>query len=153
MSDVKFIIIVDTAQYAGNFERELCAYASGQIGECSVGRDEVDEEMPNFEWWEDNVEHQPDENGCYRPVEIYPNPRWTNDGYGNHTLLKEGEARAFVAYNSIAIALSELPTSEIWAQFKQRAKEFCCRKGITIEGFRWVKEDTVTTTIFEELEA
>lgn len=35
----KYILVADTNQYAGNFERELCAYITGQYGECSVGAD------------------------------------------------------------------------------------------------------------------
>ena len=31
--------IIDTDQYAGNFERELCAWTTGQIGECEVGKE------------------------------------------------------------------------------------------------------------------
>jgi len=29
--------IIDTDQYAGNFEREMCAYLTGTVGECGVG--------------------------------------------------------------------------------------------------------------------
>jgi hypothetical protein len=32
-----YIFVVDTEEYAGNFEREMCAYATGMTGECGVG--------------------------------------------------------------------------------------------------------------------
>ena len=35
--------VIDTKQYAGNFEREMCAHITGHIGECEVGRDMVQE--------------------------------------------------------------------------------------------------------------
>lgn len=76
-------VIVDTNKYSGNFEREMCAYATGQIGECGVGEDEVDENMPHAKWWEEHVIHQEDE-GCYRPVALSATPGYINDGMGGH---------------------------------------------------------------------
>ncbi|KKK83825.1 hypothetical protein LCGC14_2789530, partial [marine sediment metagenome] len=32
-----WIFIIDTDSYAGNFEREMCAYITGRVGECGVG--------------------------------------------------------------------------------------------------------------------
>lgn len=78
-------IIVDTDKYSGNFEREMCAYATGQVGECGVGDNIAAEELPNIvhaDWWEDNVRQQYD--GCARPVGIYPTPGFINDGMGGH---------------------------------------------------------------------
>ena len=31
------MIIIDTDTYAGNFERELCAYVTGIVRDCEVG--------------------------------------------------------------------------------------------------------------------
>jgi hypothetical protein len=76
-------VIVDTNKYAGNFEREMCAYATGQVGECEVGSEEVDENMPHAKWWEKHVIHQEDE-GCYRPVALSATPGYINDGMGGH---------------------------------------------------------------------
>ncbi len=33
-----YLFVIDTDTYAGNFEREMCAYVTGQIGECEVSR-------------------------------------------------------------------------------------------------------------------
>jgi hypothetical protein len=85
----KWAVIIDTNKYAGNFERELCAYCTGIIGECEVGDDLV----PSFQeyiktiGWKENkfeevVAQVADDHGCERPVSIYPNPRWFNNGVG-----------------------------------------------------------------------
>ena len=34
--------IIDTEQYSGNFERELCAYMTGQIGGCEKGLEDAE---------------------------------------------------------------------------------------------------------------
>lgn len=76
-------IIVDTNKYSGNFEREMCAFATAQVGECGVGEDEVDEAHTYASWWEQHIELVPD-NGCWRPVAISPTPGFINDGMGGH---------------------------------------------------------------------
>lgn len=79
-----FAFIIDTDSYAGNFERELCAYITGHIGDCGVGevnaarfKDEVGEPF-------ENVTVEADDHGCCRPVTICPTPGWFNDGMGSH---------------------------------------------------------------------
>ena len=65
----KHSFIIDTNEYAGNFEREMCAYVTGQIGECGVGSEYVEKGIPEqFE----NIINMPDDNGCYRPVTCFP---------------------------------------------------------------------------------
>lgn len=85
----KWQFVIDTNQYAGNFEREMCAYITGCIGDCEVGEEFA--ELARKELSEDQLEafdsaiiNVPDEHGCARPVEIVPNPNWWNDGNGNH---------------------------------------------------------------------
>lgn len=86
----KWIFVIDTEHYAGNFERELTSYITGQVGECGVGDDmaklyqsEVDEkDHDKFDGW---LDHRPDEDdGCCRPCAIYPTPGWFNHGMGEH---------------------------------------------------------------------
>ena len=97
-----FGLVIQTDQYAGNFERELCAYVTGHIGECQVGKDLVD---PTIEEMFDGVILQiPDDHGCYRPVSIY-------DGDGSK-------------YNSLVIFFEERPTKEMIDIIKERAKTF-----------------------------
>lgn len=82
-----FILCLDTDQYAGNFERETTAYATGVIGECGVGEDLVSdfEEEVDFEVAEglQNKIAQREDRGCSRPCAIQPTPGWVNDGLGN----------------------------------------------------------------------
>lgn len=40
-----YSIVIKTNQYAGNFERELCAHLTGIVGECEVGEEYVDESI------------------------------------------------------------------------------------------------------------
>lgn len=58
---------IKTDSYAGNFEREMCAYVTGQIGECEVGEEFVDDNIRNLF---SNVMDLPDDHGCYRPVSL-----------------------------------------------------------------------------------
>ena len=85
----EFTFIIDTEQYAGSFEREMCAYVTGQIGECGVGDDmqevalaELDDESST--WFDNHVASHPDDSGCRRPTAIHPTPGWFNSGMGGH---------------------------------------------------------------------
>lgn len=126
-----FKIVIDTEQYSGNFEREMCAYITGQIGECSVGNDwvrEYSETIKHLDWWEEHILQRPDdrEHPCYRPVAIYPTVGWYNDGYGGH--LKETGADVksrYPAYMSVAIFTDKLPPDAVLIELTERAREFC----------------------------
>jgi hypothetical protein len=89
-----WIFVIDTDTYGGNFERELTAYITGQVGECEVGNEmaelykkEVGKRGLNM--FEDLLEHRADEDGCHRPCTIYPTSGWFNHGMGGN--FKEGE--------------------------------------------------------------
>lgn len=84
--DARIIFCVDTDTYAGSFERELCAYMTGILGECEVGEESKKlYEEDGHEPLEDLVDpYVPDDHGCRRPVSIHPTPGWFNDGAGNH---------------------------------------------------------------------
>jgi hypothetical protein len=151
-----YLFIIDTNKYAGNFEREMCAYITGQIGECEVGdeqaelaKKEIPEEVAQLE---ELVESIPDEHGCARPVAIFPNPRYGNNGYGGQKLLndKNQEQFPFPAYNSIAIYFNSIPNSKLLDIMKKRAKEIGAKgigtkkfeEQIEIEGFRLLEKRT-----------
>lgn len=75
-------VIIHTNKYAGNFEREMCAYITGHIGDCGVGSNLVDEKYtPMFEPYILQIDEE--NTGCKRPVKIYPNPRYANNGLGH----------------------------------------------------------------------
>ena len=96
-----YLFVIDTDSYAGSFEREMCAYVTGQYGECEVGKETAESvirEGPNFFGrLEDLVKHVPDEHGCHRPASIFPTPGWFNHGMGGH--FRDGqEKEALVDY-------------------------------------------------------
>jgi hypothetical protein len=93
-----FTFVINTEQYAGNFEREMCAYVTGQIGECGVGQEEKKQ-------YKTETHKQPlsfieffcTNSSCMRPVTICPTPEWFNHGEGRE--FKEGqEAKALIDY-------------------------------------------------------
>lgn len=64
----KFAVLVKTNQYAGNFEREMCAHLTGHVGECEVGKEYVEDEIK--ELFKSIIGNESDDNGCYRPVAL-----------------------------------------------------------------------------------
>ena len=82
-------IVIDTDQYAGNFERQMCAYLTGQYGDCGAGREialDAQGEIAHVDWWKQNVVQVPNEHGIKRPVAIHPTPGYFNNGMGGHYL-------------------------------------------------------------------
>ncbi len=80
-----FVFVIDTKKYAGSFERELCAYVTGVIGECEVGDEEAKEfakDNPGNNPFEEIIEQPPDDHGCHRPVMLWSTPNWFNHGMG-----------------------------------------------------------------------
>ena len=72
------MFIIDTDHYSGNFEREMCAWTTGHIGDCGVGDKHLGK-YPKIA----GVLQQPDEdNGCMRPCAIYPTKGYYNNGMG-----------------------------------------------------------------------
>jgi hypothetical protein len=148
-----YLFVIDTDSYSGNFEREMCAYITGQLGECGVGDDYIDESL-TYDMFEDKVFTYFNDHGCARPVEIFDNPRHFNDGLGD--FYKKGQeqeafekykakadscssyvadvirSRTFedfcskqcLAYLSVAIAFKNKPSPELIALVKERAHQF-----------------------------
>lgn len=149
----EYIFTIDTNSYAGNFERQMCAYVSGKVGECEVGYEEkclFREEEGDLTYdrmiEEDVVRQKPDDHGCMRPVVILTTP--------NDRLSEVIGARR--EYNSVGILLEFPPTSELVVLFKRRAADFPAHwktkfmgrdTDIKIQGFRLITE---ITTIEEE---
>ena len=81
----EYVFVIDTEQYAGNFERSLCAYVTGCVGECTVGEEDAVRfrlEFPDDNPFEDLVQDVPDESGCRRPATVWATPGWFNNGMG-----------------------------------------------------------------------
>ncbi len=157
-----YAFIVDTDSYSGNFEREMGAYLTGQIGDCEVGSDLLGlfyEDMKEngteeyIDLFDEIVYQKPDENGFRRPVEIETTPNRVNNGMGLHLDKDSDEAKAlprtYGAYESVAIFFSVNPTEH--AEFlKKRAYEFETIEKLKVKGFRIQKiETTVETSIVD----
>lgn len=109
-------LVIDTNSYAGNFERELCAYVTGQYGECGVGKDYAEYFSPqiaHLDWWDSHIvsrseyRHSP----CKRPTTIYWNDKTCS-------------------YSSVAIYVNKIPTENIMIEFAERIKEFCNNRAL-----------------------
>lgn len=82
-----YTFVIDTERYAGNFERELCGYTTGVIGQCEVGEEDAQEfkkDIPGNNPFEDIIRQVPDEHGCLRPVAIRPTSGWFGNGFGRY---------------------------------------------------------------------
>ena len=145
-----WVFIIDTNQYAGNFEREMCAYCTGMIGQCEVGEEMVALFEEDFKLEADkHQEDNPfmdyvnlwvmDDHGCGRPTSIWRNSRGAD-------------------YNSVAIFFHQEPTEEHIKIMKERAQNFaynrpdeadCWKssKRMGILGFKLLKQEVTTTEI------
>lgn len=127
-----YTFIVDTNLYSGNFEREMCAFITGQIGECGVGRGEASEaedELPAhiLTWFEENIEQRGDdeEYPCMRPCSIVPTPGRVNNGVGGHFDLDSYTGlHRHPAYESVGIFFSAKLPAEVFRIAAARAQTF-----------------------------
>lgn len=145
-----YIFVIDTEEYAGNFERPMCAYCTGQYGECGIGDEEAKAFKEEFPQWYNKfyniIMNLPDHNGCHRPVTIYPTPGFFNDGIGNHypdskkgttevqqKFIEDCKERGtfitrvpgdFPAYQSVAIFFKEEPTQDMIDFMIEQAGKF-----------------------------
>lgn len=120
------MIVIDTTTYAGNFEREMCAYLTGQVGDCEVGSELIEKakkEIVNLSWWEENICPQEDQEGSefFRPCSIFITPGINNLG----KTVEEGKEARPPAYFSVAIFVEDFPPPEVLEEMMQRAKKFC----------------------------
>ena len=128
MSEKKYIFVIDTDSYAGNFEREMTAYVIGEVGECGVGEkyaSAFDEEVHPVDL-EDISEYRIDYRGFRRPTSKY--------------LSADGN------YNSVAIFLNGMLDDETIDYMKLRARKYLNIRGhdIKITGFRMITEVLTT---------
>lgn len=129
-------IIVNTNKYSGNFEREMCAAATSQIGECEVGMEFIDYEHLFKNWWEENI-IQNNDDGCYRPVTICQTEGFINDGMGgnfrdtpeNRLMAIESAIQKMIDYQSSQkkMATDRLKNSDFEASERGWTKEACLR--------------------------
>lgn len=151
------MLIIDTEQYSGNFEREMCAFITGQIGECGVGRELADKyshEIKHLDWWEENISQQPDnsESECMRPVSIVPTPGWLNNGTGRHYRVNPDKpsSKGYPAYLSVAVFVENYPPAEVWKEFVERAHYFA-ENYATITQRNYLNENKIKVTGFRQI--
>jgi hypothetical protein len=99
MKNHGFNVLVKTNSYAGNFERELCAFMTGHIGECGVGEEFINPIIKST--FEGYIEDELDDHACYRPVAL--------DETNSHNLI---------------IFFVKKPTEGQFKTLKERAKLF-----------------------------
>jgi len=152
-STERFVFVIDTDKYAGNFERETCAFVTGQVGECGVGDEEADlfEQAASLGMVSEDIQEeiedkilQVDDEGTFRPTQIWSTPSAHVDESG-------------APYNSVGIFFEEQPSPKLVGFMKKRAQEYCNPgssylsdyQKYEITGFRLLRE--VTTVTEEEL--
>jgi hypothetical protein len=122
-----FIFVIKTDLYAGNFEQEMCAYMTGECGECGVGDKEAGlfiSEYPGNKEFENLVISFPDDNGYYHPSTIWG-----------------------VNCRDVAIFFESSPTSAQLDLMRDRARKFAeitdpydgKHKHISIRGFELIE--------------
>ena len=127
-----YVVIVDTEQYAGNFERDMVAFITGQVGECEVGQEQAttartELAASTLAWFDNNTMQLPDDHGCHRPANLAPTPGWYNDGNGNHKKMKGDSTKKpkHNAYLSVEMQFYRPLSFEIQQVIADRAVRFC----------------------------
>ena len=110
------IIVLDTTTYAGNFERQLCAYITCQLGDCEIGEElakVANKELKHLDWWKENICPQESEEGSefMRPCTL-----WQTEDIDKNKK---------TAYFSVAIFVENFPPQEVLNEMIDRAKSFC----------------------------
>jgi len=143
-----YLMVIMTDSYAGNFERKLCAYATGAVGECEVGyreaRDFTEEFGDDFtNNLREIIRDEPDDHGCHRPVTMMA----TIEGDPNHGM--------GLNYSNVAIFFDDIPTEEEFEIIVSRAREYAAQKGIKMYGYRFIRTKVKysSETVKEEIDA
>lgn len=145
-----FHIVFDTkSRLVSNFHRQFCARVTHQVGECEVGKKEIDKYYipKNISWFDNNIAHEMNDFNFRSPCSHYPTPGFFNDGSGNYYEEKDFPEDKIKcgAYMSIVIYSYVQPTQEVLNEMIERAKEFLEEKNINLEGVRIIEEKTVIT--------
>lgn len=112
-SPKSIMLIINTEQYAGNFERAMCAYVTGQTDEYGSDEEIAKLASPNIkhlDWWEQHIVQESD-SGSYRPVTNWATNGWFNNGMGG--IYKEGTPEALNAGNDSAESLRKYHEDKI----------------------------------------
>ena len=131
----EYILLVHTDSYAGNFERQMCAYMTGMTGECGVGESEADDFHSTMEergydpdMFDEYVAQEPDDHGCHRPASI-----WNATG-------EDG-------YKTVAIFFDDIPTPDMTVLLRDRAYEYAKKNKITVNKLSMIKRTVKVTEV------
>ena len=135
-----WIFVIDTENYAGNFERGMCAYLTGEIGECGVGQQYANifrNEVKNVDFSK-SILLENDGSSCYRPVSIYQTIGWYSDAKGGFFRDDAGKAtsKKYPAYLSVGIFFEKKPSQAQIDLMKSRAYQFAKLKHESIDNFK-----------------
>ena len=140
------LVVFDTREYAGNFERDMCAFITSRTGDIFVGgeiADAVRASLKHLDWYEDYIYPREDEEGVERIVECWPTPGRVNyKGHFDFNVDTQSNFPAFVspathpAYESVAIMVDEFPPQDVLEEMVERAQLFCKQRGLTYAGYR-----------------
>ena len=131
-----YIFVINTDSYAGNFERQMCAFITGMIPDCGTGADEaiqfakdenldVDGDYVEGSPFEDIINRITDDHNNSTPCSIWPTAGYYNAGNGEtKPAMTFEDENKYPAYNSVAIFFTEKPSDELIAMMKNRAREF-----------------------------
>lgn len=148
-----FAFVVDTEQYAGNFERPLGAWMTGKAGECLVGENEANAAQDAMapavrDWLDDHTMPVTSDNGGVYYASIWATPGWFNDGLGNEwpdDADQEAVNAKYIAsraryqpdradaehkvtrhpsYQSVAVFFSHQPPPDVLAFMREQAAAF-----------------------------
>lgn len=149
----RHLFVIDTLEYAGNFERAMCAAVTGVVDDTDS---DARKEGKNYDGpdMEDLVGWENDDHGCPRCATCYPTPGYGNDGHGKVAPVvtdTDKKKYPYPANNSVAIYLEREPTFEEIAGMKVRAEDFAARSGpyrppFKIIGYRLVTETVKVTS-------
>jgi hypothetical protein len=100
-------ILIHTKDLAALFDKELCAYVTGEVGECELAVDIADQykkEIKHNQWWTENIIYTKDSDGYMQPMYLSSTPGWFNNGCGG--LYKDNAAMDKKAHDD-AIAFAK----------------------------------------------
>lgn len=101
----EYALVIRTDSYAGNFEREMCAYVTGNIGEFEVSKKYIDSSITDK--WKELIVEKLDDRGYWGPVSL-------------------GGCESTPGYSSkdVVIWLADEPLDWLLVEAKERAKAF-----------------------------
>lgn len=145
-----FVVVIDTNQYSGNFEREIAAFCLGAFAEYQAHGvaelcefEEAMEREPLLESIKGKLTIQKHDEYGDIAATIWPTPNRLNNGYGVHFDAKEGET-GWPAYESVGIFVETQLTAEEMNLVRLRAELYAeeYAENMVIRGVRQIKVTT-----------